>query len=223
MPTISAIEKQKRRKRADVYLDGAHAFSLRLDVIAGAGLAAGDELTEERRRQLEWEDQRLGAVEAALRLLAVGPRSERDLRDRLRRRGFWRPAVDAAVARMRELAYLDDAAYARFFVEARQAATPRSRRALAFELSRKGVDRELATEAVAELSDADAAYEAARRRLRTLRGLDRETFRRRLGAFLNSRGFAYGVARATIEKCWAEAGEGASPAENAASVVRDSE
>src|SRR3990170_2433022 len=63
---------------------------------------------------------------------------------------------------MRELAYLDDAAYARFFVEARQAATPRSRRALAFELSRKGVDRELATEAVAELSDADAAYEAAR-------------------------------------------------------------
>ena len=203
-PTITAIEKQKRRRRADVYVDGAQALSLRLDVIAGASLAVGDELTEERRRQLEWEDQRLGAVEAALRLLAATPRSERDLRDRLRRRGFWRPAVDAAVARMRELGYVDDAAYARFFVEARQAATPRSRRALAFELGRKGIDRETASEAVSELSDADAAYAAAQRRLRSLRGLDEQTFRRRLGSFLNSRGFSYGVAKATIERCLQE-------------------
>jgi regulatory protein len=208
---ITAIERQKRGKRAYVYVDEAYALSLRLDLIAAAGLAVGDELTEPRRRELEDEDQRLGAIEAALRALAAGPKSERDLRDRLRRRGFRRRAVDAAVARMRDLGYLDDAAFARFFVEARQAATPRSRRALAFELSRRGVDREVASAAVEALSDADAAYEAAQRRLRTLRGLDRQTFTRRLGAFLNSRGFAYGVARMTIDRCWAELPEQTPP------------
>jgi len=34
MPVITTIEKQKRRQRADLYLDGVYAFSLRLDLIA---------------------------------------------------------------------------------------------------------------------------------------------------------------------------------------------
>ncbi|HEY7465845.1 MAG TPA: regulatory protein RecX [Dehalococcoidia bacterium] len=205
MATITAVEKQKRGRRANVYVDGEYAFSLRLDVLQLAGLTAGGELTEERRRELETEDQRLGAVEAALRLLALGPRSVHDLRERLsRRRGFRREAVDHAMRRMKELGYLNDAAFARFWVESRQAATPRSKRALAFELGRKGVAREQLDEALDGVSDAEAAYDAAQRRMRVLRGVDHQTFERRLGAFLNSRGFGYGVARSTIQRCWAE-------------------
>ena len=203
MATITTIERQKRRPRADVYLDGAFACSLSLDVIVERSLAVGGELTTARQRQLESEDQRRGAIAAALRLLAVQPRSEQDLRQRLHRRGFPRDAIDVALGRMRDLGYLDDAAYARFFVEARQAATPRSRHALAFELGRKGINRDVAAGVVASLSDEDAAYAAAERRLRALRGLDRQTFRRRLGSFLAGRGFSYGVARATIDRSWA--------------------
>jgi regulatory protein len=205
MPTITAIEKQKRKQRANVHVDGEYALSLRLDVIVMAHLAVGTELEHERRQELEAEDQRLGAVESALRLLAMGPRSEHDLRERLtRRRGFRREAVDHAVQRMRDLGYLNDAAFARLWVESRQSSTPRSKRALAFELSRRGVDREQLDAALESVSDADAAYDAAQRRLRSLRGLDRQTFERRLGNFLNSRGFGYGVARSTIQRCWTE-------------------
>jgi regulatory protein len=205
MPTITAIEKQKRGKRANVHLDGEYALSLRLDLISTAHLAVGAELPTSQRHELEAEDQRLGAIEAALRLLAVGPRSERDLRDRLsRRRGFRGEAVDAAVQRMQELGYLNDGAFARFWVESRQAGTPRSRRALAFELSRKGVGRDELDAALEGVSDADAAYDAAQRRLRVLRGTDKQTFERRLGTFLSSRGFGYGVARVAIQRCWAE-------------------
>ena len=205
MPTITAIEKQKRGRRANVHLDGEYALSLRLDLITMAHLAVGAELATTQRQELEAEDQRLGAIEAALRLLAAGPRSERDLRERLsRRRGYRDEAVDAAVQRMRELGYLNDAAFARFWVESRQAGTPRSRRALAFELSRKGVDREQLETALEGVSDAEAAYDAAQRRLRALQGVDRQTFERRLGTFLNSRGFGYGVARTAIQRCWAD-------------------
>jgi regulatory protein len=211
MPTITALQKQKRRPRIDVYLDSELGLSLRLDLVAMARLAVGMEMTHARRHELEDEDQRLGAIEASLRLLAMGPRSEHDLRERLsRRRGFRHEAVDAAVARMRELGYLNDAAYARMWVESRQASTPRSRRAIAFELSRKGVDRAHTEAALEEYSDADAAFEAAQRRLRALRGLDRATFHRKLGSFLNSRGFGYGVARATIDRCWQLVNEGES-------------
>jgi len=106
--------------------------------------------------------------------------------------------------RMKELGYLNDAAFARFWVESRQAATPRSKRALAFELGRKGVGREQLDAALDGVSDEEAAYEAAQRRARVLQGLDRKTFERRLGAFLNRRGFGYGVARSTIHRCWSE-------------------
>jgi regulatory protein len=204
MPTVTAIQAQKRKPRADVYLDGEAAFSLRLDVIATSKLEVGQAFSWQRRRELETEDQRLTAIETALRLLALSPRSEKDLRDRLRRRGLRYEAIDAAIVRMSELGYLNDAAFARLYVESRQSSTPRSGRALAFELKRKGVDQDLASEAVAEISDADAAYEAAQRRLRALRSLDRPAFTRRLGSFLASRGFSYGVARTTIDRCWLE-------------------
>ena len=207
MALIIAIEKQKRRPRVDVHLDGDLPFSLRLDLLAASSLLVGDDLSTFRREELQSEDQRLTAIESALRLLAVQPRSERDLADRLRRRGLRREAVDAAITRMREMGYLNDAAYAKFYVDARLAATPRSRRALAFELGRKGVRRELADESLSDVSDGENAYQAAQRRLRALRGLDRQTFTRRLGSFLSSRGFGYGVARATIDRCWAEMAE----------------
>jgi regulatory protein len=204
MPTITAIEKQPRRQRANVFLDGEFAFSLRLDVIALGRLEVGTELDAVRRRELEAEDQRLGAVEAALRLLAMGPRSERDLRDRLKgRRGFTADATEQAVRRMKELGYLNDAAFARYYVEARQA-SPRAKRALAFELSRKGVGKQHVETALEAHSDAESAYEAAQRRLRSLRDADRQTFERRLGNFLASRGFGYGVARSTVARCWQE-------------------
>jgi regulatory protein len=204
MPLITAIVKHKRRPRVDLVLDGEPGPVLRLDVVTVAGLAVGQELPWERRRELEDESQRLDAIETALRLLAMGPRSENDLRTRLRRRTLRASAVEAAITRMRELGYLNDAVYARSYVEARQAGTPRSKRALVFELSRRGVDRELASVAVEGLSDADAAYAAAQRRLRALEGLDRQAFSRRLGNFLASRGFSYGVARTTIDRCWPE-------------------
>ena len=208
MPVITAIEKQPRRQRANVFLDGEFALSLRLDVITIARLEVGLELWPERRTELEAEDQRLGAVEAALKLFAMGPRSEHDLRDRLRnRRNFAVEAVDHAVKRMRELGYLNDAAFARYYVEARQA-SPRSKRALTFELQRKGIAKGHVETALEEHSDADAAYDAAQRRLRALREADRQTFERRLGNFLASRGFGYGIARATIARCWRELHEG---------------
>lgn len=224
MPLITAIEKQPRRRRANVFLDGEFALSLRLDVIAIARLEVGLALEPFRRTEIEAEDQRLGAVEAALKLLAMSPRSERDLRDRLKnRRKFGLEAVEHAIGRMRELGYLDDASYARYYVEARQA-SPRSKRALAFELQRKGVGKQHVEPALEGHSDAHAAYEAAQRRLRSLRDADRQTFERRLGNFLASRGFGYGLAHSTVARCWRELHAGdADETDNAFADARHAE
>lgn len=204
VPTITGIERIRFQKRADIWLDGEKSFPLGQELIAVSGLAVGKELSEQEIATLRDKDEYERALQAALRLLSLGPRSEKDLRQRLRRRRLGNGAVAAAIDRMRELGYLDDAAYARSYVESRLASTPRSRRYLAFELGQKGVAKDLSDSALEGVSDDDAAYAAARRRLRSLSSLDYAAFQRRLTSFLAGRGFAYGTARTAVDRCWRE-------------------
>ena len=77
--------------------------------------------------------------------------------------------------RFEEVGLVDDAAFARTWVSQRQQGKGLARRALAQELRRKGVDDEVAREALDEVDPADeaaAAHDLVRKKLRSLRGLD---------------------------------------------------
>ena len=56
------------------------------------------------------------AKEAALRILARGPRTEREVERRLRDRGFQGDAVERAIERLRRVSLLDDRAFVRSFL-----------------------------------------------------------------------------------------------------------
>lgn len=201
---VTAVVRRPRRRLVDIFVDGELALSVGRELAAERELRPGRTLSPAEIAALAHADARRRAIESALRLLSYRPRSERELRERLARKGFdWR-VVRATLARLRELGYLDDAAFARFWTETRQAYRPRSRRLAEGELRRRGIGREDAEAATAEISDEEAAYEAARRRLAALAGLEYGRFRERLGGFLTRRGFSYGVARGTIDRCWAE-------------------
>lgn len=201
---VTAVVRQHRRRRVNVFVDGHFALVLGLELAAEQDIRPGRALTPNELAALAEAEARRSALEAALRLLTYRPRSERELRDRLARKGFPPEIVAATLGRLRELGYLDDAAFARFWTETRQALRPRSRRLVAGELRRRGVAQLTAEAATADISDEEAAYQAASRRLRALRGLEYPRFRERLGGFLTRRGFGYDVARRTIERCWAE-------------------
>ena len=199
---ITAIERQKRRPRVNVFLDGRLALSLSLGLAAQAGLRRGDAVTAERLETLRQADERQQARESALRLLAYRPRSEEELRSRLARRGLPLSAVENAIEHLREQGLVDDAAFARYWVEARQQSSPRGRYLLQRELLAKGVAAEMAGEALAAVVDEETARRAAAKKAGTLRNLDYPTFRRRLGQFLLRRGFPYETARALVNELW---------------------
>lgn len=201
---VTAVVRQKRRRRVDLYVDGELALAVGLELAVERDIHPGRTLIRAELAALAEEDARRLAFEAALRSLAYRPRSEKELRDRLSRRGFSRRVVGATLDRLRGLGYLDDAAYARFYAETQQASRPRSRRLLQVELRRRGVAPPVAEEATEGVSDEDAAYLAAQRRVGALRGLEYQRFRERLGSFLTRRGFSYEVARRTLDRCWAE-------------------
>ena len=201
---VTAVERQRYRKRVGVFVDGELALTLGAELAAERDVRPGRTITRGEIAALADAEAKRGALESALRLLAYRPRSEKELRERLARKGFLTKPIDEAIARLRELGYLNDAAFARFWTDTRQTIRPRSRRLLTSELRRRGVDPEMAAEVTSDISDDDAAYDAASRRLGSLRGLEYQRFRERLGGFLTRRGFSYDVARRTIECCWAE-------------------
>ena len=192
--------------RVNVFLDGAFALGLGAELATRERLAGGDELDAARVEALLAADEVGKATAAALRLLARRPRSEREVRDRLRQKGYTPAAIDAAVGRLEGWRYLDDADFARYWVENRAAHQPRGRRLLEQELRHKGVDREVVRETIAatELDETTAALELARKKLRAYAGEEPAVVRRRLGAYLARRGYGWDVARPVLDRLLGE-------------------
>lgn len=192
---VTAIVASGRREgRFDVVVDGKSAAVVSLDLIERLALRVGAGLDEGRGAALRDEAERLGVYDRAVGMLAAQGRSAKDLRRRLVLKGASAEHADAAVARLTEAGFLDEASYARQVARSRVAGRGDSRRRVAQVLAQKGVARDVVDEAVRDAFsdegvDEDALVEeAARKRVRTLGAIDPATRRRRLYAFLARRG-----------------------------------
>lgn len=145
-------------------------------------------------------------MDKALELLSFRARSESELEERLRRGGHDPDAVAAALLRCRDLGYLDDRTFALSHVRDRLRLRPKGRRALRSELYRKGVDRDLAEEAIdlgfeeAGVDERHLARRLARKRARALSRVAPETARRRLAGYLARRGFPPAVVHQVVKE-----------------------
>jgi regulatory protein len=81
-------------------------------------------------------------MDAALSYLTARMRSASEMRRHLERRGYDQAEVDQALARLRELGYIDDGAYAKELVRAKTAMRPVGRRSLRYTLKQRGVGDE---------------------------------------------------------------------------------
>ncbi|MGY1662443.1 regulatory protein RecX [Geodermatophilus sp. SYSU D00705] len=132
-----------------------------------------------------------------LRALTGAPKTRQQLADLLAKRGVPDDAAERVLERFGEVGLIDDAAFARAWVTSRQAGRGLSRRALKAELRAKGIDGEVAEEAVTLVDDQDewdAARRLVARRVAGLRRVDRATAERRLIGMLARKGYGGGLA-----------------------------
>jgi regulatory protein len=200
--TITRLAFQKHAAdRVNVYLDGEYAFAL--PALDAARLRVGEYLDDDAIAQLQAQDERQKAYDRALRYLSFRPRSQAEVRRNLLAAGLETDLVEATLARLIAQGYLDDAEFARFWVENRQQFRPKGSQALRGELRQRGVDSETVEAALTDLDPAVSAYEAARPRavrLAALAQVDPVAFRRKLGDFLLRRGFEYEVVKPTVTR-----------------------
>ena len=192
---ITAISGSARAAgRFDLFIDqkpvarlaiqGIERLKLRVGLAVEAPLAAAiaEEATISR------------AYDRAMAMLAARGRASGELKRLLVRKGEDEKVVAAVISRLTEAGFLDDDAFARQFTRSKST-SGRSRRRIALELMRKGLDRSAAATAVEEtfqeegVDERGAIEQAALKKMRTLAKLDQPTQRRRLYSYLARRGY----------------------------------
>ena len=205
MGKITAIRPDKSQgKRVKVYLDGKFAFRLEPEAAIKEGLQVGQELSADQSQALANSDRFYRGLNAAIHYLSYRPRSESEVRVRLKRHGFDTDIIETVIAKLKEQGLVDDLAFAQFWKDNRDSFNPRSQWLIKSELKQKGIASDIIDQVLNAVDDNDNAYRAAVDKARSLPRSDYQSFRRRLGEYLKRRGFGYGVIKNITEQIWQE-------------------
>jgi regulatory protein len=208
---ITALEPQTNNpERINLFVDGRFLLGVNAAIVLQMGLRLEQELSPDQLEQLRSEEVEQQAVDRALNYLSYRPRSREEVRRYLRRKETPPEIIEAALARLDRLDFVNDRTFAGFWIESREQFSPRGARALKNELRLKGVERDVVDELVDDEQDEERALRAGRKKaisLANIPDIDYATFRNRLGSFLQRRGFGYEVATKTVRTLWNEVKE----------------
>ncbi len=205
---ITSLQTQTTDKeRISIFADNRFLLGVNALIVLQMGLKVGQVLTEEQLTQLRSEELLQQAVDRALNYLSFRPRSREEVRRYLKKKETPPELIDVVLERLDRLDFVNDRAFASFWIESREQFNPRGSNVLKNELRMKGVDRDVVDELVSDEGDEERALIAGRKKaasLLRLPNMDYKTFRTRLGSFLQRRGFGFSVTTHTVKALWEE-------------------
>ena len=194
---ITDIRPQiKRANRYSVFVDKKYTFSLGESELIRLGIHSGQEVsvTEiETFKGLSKLDKIYGL---ALQLVVRRPRSEKELRDYLRRKGHDEDGAMFILNKLTMNGLVDDEAFATSWVANRRLLKPTSLRKLQLELRQKGISAETIGKVLAEdeVSDSSVLKEIIARKRRQTKNQDDM----KLMQYLARQGFGYGDIKSAL-------------------------
>jgi regulatory protein len=203
---IESIEIVKQKNRRTVHYqirsDDGREKIIQADTIVYFNLHTGDELSEEQWSSIVLYDEEKIIIQTSLDLISRRLRSEKELRDRFRQKGFSDPAIVNAISHLRNNGYLNDIHFALLFAKQLIKKKPVGEIKIRFELKNKGIAEAEIERILDELSEQqnDMALHAARKKKNTIKNDDPNVIRQKLWRFLQQRGFSGEVISRTINK-----------------------
>ncbi len=194
MPIVTRlVQGKKNPNRVNLYLDDEFAFALSLDEVAKNGLKKNLVLTQAQIDKLKNTDESEYVYAKLLNFLSYRPRTVKEIRDRLYKYGVKDESdQNNYISRLKGNGYLDDLAFAQWFVASREQNRPRSLRHLKLELASHGVSHDLITLAISGQNDLNA--------LNSLIAKKSSLPKEKLLAYLIRRGFAYDQIKAQLDE-----------------------
>ena len=205
MPKVTQIVEQKKRaNRRSVFLDGAFAFGVNLNVVARFRLHEGQELTAEDVEAIQKGAVRQECFDHAMRFIEKRMQSRAELKTKLTRQEYGPAVIESVLDQLTELDYVNDARFAAGRAESAAVYKHHGPNRARMELAKKGVSRETARQAVEQVYEghdtAATARALAMKKMNSLLRLEPHVARRRLMGMLLRRGFDFDTIRPVIEE-----------------------
>jgi len=206
---ITAIERQKKRnQRVSIFVDGKFALGIHENVLVKYGLRKGDAIDERTMRVISNDEEFNSAKDKALRLMSYRLRSEKELRERLKKEEYPAAAIDRALEHLRSLRLLDDTAFAHALVHDLILKKSAGKTLLQRELRKKGISKEIIADTLREMNDSEEEIERALNVARTLlkryqtsrKSTEVKKQQQRITAFLMRRGFEFSIINKVTRK-----------------------
>ena len=194
---ITAIEPRRKGLSA-LYLDGEFAVSLDTQTLLENRFDVGREVSDGALKDIIEKSGERRAKEKALWLISYRDHTKKELQDKLRRTCDAQSAEKAA-DRMEELGLVNDEQYAQRYARRLLLEKRLTRRAALFEMTRKGIDKQTAEEA---LGAVDVDYRDNIRAVieKKYRSIGDEKTKRRAVAALQRLGYGWDDIRAVLEE-----------------------
>ncbi len=196
MAEITGITPQiKDKTRCNIEVDGRFYCGMKLETVMQNRLKAGMCVSLETLSRMQLESEKMTALDKALTHITSSMKTEREIRDFLKKKGYLSDVCDYVAEKMKGYGFLDDGQYAKTYAES--AGKRKGRRLIAAELKRKGVGDGEIEEALNGLT---GERESALRVLgKYMRGkpVDKKTLSKAY-AYLIGKGYDYETARGAL-------------------------
>lgn len=197
---ITNIKQQvKRTDRYSIFVDDKYAFSLSESELIARGIHSGQELSREELTEFK-EASKLDKVYGlVLQIVARRPRSEKELRDYLRRKNQDEKSTEIILNKLRNIGMVNDDDFAHRWVENRRLLKPVSKRRLVQELRQKGIASDIIDATLAEdtTSDLDTLKELIAHKRRQTKYQNDPT---KLMQYLARQGFSYDDIKSSLQE-----------------------
>lgn len=207
MPQITKLKTQKRSQRVNVYLDGEYTTSLELATAVKLRLKVGMDISQAHLRKLVKTHKFEKLLNKAVHFLSYRPRSEKEVRDHLRRKRRadttktqHEKNIDEVIDKLKRQGLINDQEFVNWWITQRLEYRPRGRRLLKLELRQKGISLDLLNEALAKLDDYEPALRIANKKMRSLKGLEIDKLHIKLTSFLQRRGFTWQTIKRVVDE-----------------------
>jgi regulatory protein len=208
MPMITKISVQKHNKdRYSIFTDSGageeYAFSVDEDVLIKHQLKKGMELDDLSVTEMLFQDDIRKAFNMAINYLAHRMRSESEVRDHLKKKEVAEPVVKEAIHKLHELKFLNDEEFALAFVRTNVNTTDKGPGLIKMELREKGIDPDIISKVVEELSS-DAQIEKAiklsEKYAQKNKNDSSRILKQKIEQMLQRKGYSFAVIRAALEE-----------------------
>lgn len=218
MGKITDIAPQKKDpKRVNIFVDNDFAFGVSLEIRFEKKLSIGQNLTEKQIGDLVELDQIERLFNRSLRFLSFRPRSEREIRDYLLRKGKlkeidksdaekiqYEKSIDKAISKLKKLDQINDKGFALWWVDQRKKFKQSGNRLIKLELMQKGISKDVIEDVFQEVdlgsqSEYKLAEKAAEKKLSIYKKLEIGEYRIKMGQYLARRGFDWEITKKVVD------------------------